>query len=74
MKILATIRNVLVVFIGVLFYGEIITFSEAFGYSISLAGFIAYNLAKMGYFDSKQPINKPAEKDIEQLLSSVSND
>mmetsp|Transcript_23114 Transcript_23114/g.25323 ORF Transcript_23114/g.25323 Transcript_23114/m.25323 type:complete len:345 (+) Transcript_23114:184-1218(+) len=51
MKILGTVRNIMMVVIGVLFYQEIITSSQAFGYTISLAGFVAYNLAKMGYFD-----------------------
>jgi drug/metabolite transporter (DMT)-like permease len=70
MKILGTIRNVIMVFVGVLFYNEVISTSEALGYSISLAGFIAYNLAKMGYFDGG---HKPHEKEKEKEKDNIIN-
>lgn len=57
MKILGTIRNILMVILGVLLYNEIITSYQAIGYLISLIGFTGYNMAKMGYFNSKIPIS-----------------
>jgi hypothetical protein len=61
--------------------------AQIFGYTISLCGFIAYNLSKLGYFDSADPVaiavalqNKTVEmdedaavdsNDLEQLLPTV---
>lgn len=53
MKILGTLRNIVMVIVGVMLYAEVITFHQAIGYSISLLGFVGYNLAKMGYFEGK---------------------
>jgi drug/metabolite transporter (DMT)-like permease len=52
MKILGTIRNIIIIFVGVLFYGEIVTQNEFIGYFIALLGFIGYNLAQAKYFDN----------------------
>jgi hypothetical protein len=87
MKILGTVRNIMMVVIGVLFYQEIISSAQILGYTISLCGFIAYNLSKLGYFDSSDPVaiavalqNKTTEidedaavdsNDLEQLLPTV---
>lgn len=54
MKILGTARNILVIIIGVLFYGEVVTFHEGVGYTVALAGFAAYNAAKAGFFETFQ--------------------
>jgi drug/metabolite transporter (DMT)-like permease len=56
MKILGTLRNIAMVVVGVLLYGEQISLSQTGGYTLSLLGFLAYNLAKMGYFDKKSII------------------
>lgn len=52
MKILGTVRNIIIIFVGVLFYGEIVTRNEFIGYFIALLGFISYNLAQAKYFDN----------------------
>jgi drug/metabolite transporter (DMT)-like permease len=52
MKILGTVRNICLVFVGVIFYGENITTNQFLGYSIALVGFAGYNAAKMNYFDN----------------------
>jgi drug/metabolite transporter (DMT)-like permease len=51
MKILGTLRNILMIVVGVVVYQEVITFYQSFGYFIALVGFVGYNLSKMGYFD-----------------------
>lgn len=56
MKILGTLRNIIMVVVGVLLYGEVITLHQAGGYTISLIGFVGYNLAKMGYFDAHRKV------------------
>eukprot|EP01038_Epipyxis_sp_PR26KG_P010455 gene10455-14043_t len=57
MKVLGTLRNILTIVIGVLLYNEVITFQQGLGYTLSLLGFVAYNAAKIGYFDRKPSIN-----------------
>jgi drug/metabolite transporter (DMT)-like permease len=52
MKILTTMRNILLVFVGVSFYREVVTDIQMIGYLISLTGFVGYNLAQMGCFDN----------------------
>lgn len=54
MKILGTLRNIIMVIVGVILYAEIITFNQSIGYFVSLVGFLGYNLAKMGYFDQQR--------------------
>jgi drug/metabolite transporter (DMT)-like permease len=39
LKVLGTLRNILVIFAGVLFYSERITLNEALGYTVALIGF-----------------------------------
>jgi hypothetical protein len=51
MKILATVRNICLVIVGVIWYKEIITMNQAWGYFIALIGFAGYNMSKMGYFE-----------------------
>lgn len=51
MKILGTVRNILLIVVGVFIYQEVITFYQAVGYFIALLGFVGYNLSKLGYFD-----------------------
>ena len=50
MKVLSTVRNIGVIFIGVALYGEIVTTNQALGYTIALIGFIGYNAGQMGYW------------------------
>ena len=50
MKVLSTIRNIGIIFIGVAAYGEIVTFNQGLGYTIALIGFAGYNAAQMGYW------------------------
>jgi uncharacterized membrane protein len=52
MKVLGTLRNILTIFLGVMFYSETIDANEWIGYMIALLGFVAYNAAKSGYWDS----------------------
>jgi hypothetical protein len=52
MKVLGTLRNILTIFLGVMFYSETIDPNEWIGYMIALLGFVAYNAAKSGYWDS----------------------
>jgi hypothetical protein len=52
MKILATVRNICLVVLGVFWYKEVITINQAWGYFIALIGFAGYNMSKMGYFDA----------------------
>lgn len=40
LKVLGTFRNILVIFIGVGFYGEQVTVSEGLGYILALVGFV----------------------------------
>ena len=46
LKVLATLRNIGVVYISTLRYGEVLSSKEQIGYAISLAGFAAYQYAK----------------------------
>eukprot|EP00597_Dinobryon_sp_UTEXLB2267_P004860 CAMPEP_0170076850 /NCGR_PEP_ID=MMETSP0019_2-20121128/13776_1 /TAXON_ID=98059 /ORGANISM="Dinobryon sp., Strain UTEXLB2267" /LENGTH=291 /DNA_ID=CAMNT_0010288809 /DNA_START=159 /DNA_END=1034 /DNA_ORIENTATION=- len=52
MKILGTVRNIILIFYGVLMHGEVITQNEYLGYGVALAGFVGYNLAQGKYFDN----------------------
>lgn len=46
-KVLNVVRCIGLVFVGVLFYGEVVSVQEAVGYSVSLLGFFGYNWAKL---------------------------
>mmetsp|Transcript_2777 Transcript_2777/g.2912 ORF Transcript_2777/g.2912 Transcript_2777/m.2912 type:complete len:358 (+) Transcript_2777:125-1198(+) len=52
MKVLGTVRNIFTIFLGFLFYKEVISVNEGLGYTIALLGFAAYNIAKSGYYDT----------------------
>jgi drug/metabolite transporter (DMT)-like permease len=67
MKILGTLRNIVMVVVGVLLYAEIITFNQSVGYTISLLGFLGYNLAKMGYFDKKTAALEKYDYDMKAM-------
>ena len=47
LKVLGTVKNAGVVWWGVLVLGDIVTPVQGIGYALSLAGFLAYNKAKM---------------------------
>lgn len=51
MKVLGTLRNILTIFLGVFFFNETIKLNEWIGYLVALLGFVAYNMAKSGYWD-----------------------
>jgi len=51
MKVLGTVRNIFTIVVGVIFYAETVAFNEGMGYTVALAGFVAYNMAKTGYWD-----------------------
>ncbi len=53
MKILNVARNVGTILIGIMFYAEIVSGKEAFGYFIALIGFAGFNAVKMGYIGEK---------------------
>lgn len=59
-KIYGTMRNILMVFIGIFCYSEVVTSMQAIGYIISLFGFAGYNMVQMGYFNHNSP-NKDVE-------------
>lgn len=48
MKVLATARTILTICVGVVIWGESIGLKSILGYALSLAGFVSYNLSKMG--------------------------
>ncbi|PNH04174.1 putative sugar phosphate/phosphate translocator [Tetrabaena socialis] len=47
LKVLGTVKNTLLVVFGVMFFGEMVTGVQGFGYVISLTGFAWYNYIKM---------------------------
>ncbi|PNH04645.1 putative sugar phosphate/phosphate translocator [Tetrabaena socialis] len=47
LKVLGTVKNTLLVVCGVVFFGELVTGVQGFGYVISLSGFAWYNYIKM---------------------------
>ena len=59
LKVLAQLRNALLIFWGVAFYSEIITRQEMVGYSIALVGFCLYSKYK-----SEQEAEKAKEKSL----------
>merc|ERR1712146_849967 len=46
-KILNTARCVALVFVGVIFYGEVVTPMALVGYSLALIGFVGYNFVQV---------------------------
>jgi len=52
LKVVATIRNIIVVLIGIMFFKETVTQQQATGYFIALVGFISYQLNAMGMCSS----------------------
>ena len=46
-QVLGTAKNAIVVWIGIVFLGEVVTPLQGGGYALSLAGFFAYNYLKM---------------------------
>merc|ERR1719352_651519 len=46
-KILNTARCVALVFVGVIFYGEVVSPMELVGYSLALIGFAGYNFVQL---------------------------
>jgi len=58
-KLLAAVRGPMVVVSGVLLFTETVAGIQLFGYSLALAGFVWYNVAKARTLPASQ---KPAEK------------
>eukprot|EP01065_Artemidia_motanka_P017622 TRINITY_DN2105_c3_g1_i1.p1 TRINITY_DN2105_c3_g1~~TRINITY_DN2105_c3_g1_i1.p1 ORF type:complete len:361 (+),score=121.91 TRINITY_DN2105_c3_g1_i1:267-1349(+) len=63
-KIVMTLRNIGLVLVGVAVYHETVTPHEWAGYSVTLAGFGAYNHFKMA--KAAKPKKPPAEADCEE--------
>ena len=45
---LGTVRNIFTIFLGAMFYTEVISLNEFLGYAVALTGFAFYNVAKSG--------------------------
>ncbi|KXZ50871.1 hypothetical protein GPECTOR_14g121 [Gonium pectorale] len=54
LKVLGTVKNTLLVVCGVLFFSEVVTGVQGFGYLVSLLGFAWYNKVKMTQIASGQ--------------------
>jgi len=48
------IRNVLVIIVGIIVYGEQTSTNEFVGYMFALVGFVLYNMAKMNAFEPRK--------------------
>jgi drug/metabolite transporter (DMT)-like permease len=74
MKVLGTVRNLFTIVVGVLIYGEIVPPNQALGYAVALAGVVAYNMAKSGYWDTPlPPAHTLKELDVEAGTSSTAS-
>ncbi|KAL3152679.1 hypothetical protein ABBQ38_012274 [Trebouxia sp. C0009 RCD-2024] len=58
LKVLGTIKNAIVVWIGIIFLQELVTKLQGFGYAVSLLGFFLYNYIKMQQMDKPDPNRK----------------
>ncbi|KAG1678600.1 hypothetical protein FOA52_012607 [Chlamydomonas sp. UWO 241] len=70
LKVLSTIKNTLLVVIGVIFLGEVVTGLQAFGYAIALFGFAWYQQIKMSQIAAPAPGDgspQPTSHDDEKL-------
>lgn len=55
MKVLGTARNVFTILLGIVCYGEAVPgLQESLGYSVALAGFACFNMAKAGSWNRVQ--------------------
>jgi drug/metabolite transporter (DMT)-like permease len=68
LKVLGTVKNALVVWIGIIFLHELVTPLQGFGYAVSLFGFFLYNYIKMNptpttSLPSYSPLPTAAAKD-----------
>ena len=77
LQVLATVKNALVVWIGIIFWQEVVTSLQGVGWGISLVGFAMYNHLKMQPARVTQPQSPrhqyeevPAEDDIESSSRS----
>jgi hypothetical protein len=73
LKVLATVKNVLVVCLGVFLLGEKITLLQGFGYSISLLAFYWYQRIKMQQIAGDTPVAGSDTKDSLLPLTRQSN-
>lgn len=73
MKVLGSVRSIILIIIGILFYGEVVVLNEAIGYSIALFGFAGYNAAKMGYLSHFHPF-RTIFGAVKKEISSVQKD
>lgn len=69
MKVLGIVRSIATIILGAFIYHETISFNEGLGYCIALGGFIAYNAAKSGYWETSSMINQN-----QPIKASVSDD
>lgn len=68
LKVLGTVKNTLLVIIGVLFLKDVVTSIQALGYVVSLVGFVAYNYIKINQIATTAQREKEEEKEKEALL------
>ncbi|KAG1666513.1 hypothetical protein FOA52_014410 [Chlamydomonas sp. UWO 241] len=55
LKVLATVKNTLLVVVGVIFLGEVVTGLQAFGYAVALFGFAWYQQIKISQIAAPVP-------------------
>lgn len=70
LKVLATVRNIGIVYVSTLTLGEPLSNLEVLGYGISLVGFLAYNYEKI----QKAQKSKMADTAMESKLMPKTND
>eukprot|EP00605_Chrysophyceae_sp_TOSAG23-4_P002455 GSChrysophyteH1.ASY1.ANO1.2714.1 assembled CDS len=75
MKVLGSVRNIFTIVMGVVLYGDLVTFKVASGYGITLVGFFLYNVAKSGRWEKLQlPVwalrAVPCLLSVQELLDS----
>eukprot|EP00884_Botryococcus_braunii_P023437 jgi/Botrbrau1/9778/Bobra.85_1s0022.2 len=68
LKVLGTVKNAMVVWIGIIFLHELVTPLQGFGYAVSLLGFFLYNYIKMN------PTPTPSLPSYVPLPTSVAKD
>jgi len=54
LKVVTSVRNIAVIFIGIIFFAEQVTMVQFFGYTVALGGFIGYQLSSAGWYSQKE--------------------
>ncbi|CAL8465208.1 g4743 [Coccomyxa elongata] len=69
LKVLGTVKNALVVWMGIIFLAELVTPLQGFGYAVSLAGFFWYNYIKMQKGSPAAPVVTPPRRSDYTIVS-----